>query len=97
MALNDTIIEAVANANFKSVAEMGLMNALAHQNRVNVIAETALATNLERMSTLDPTEAAGIAGVVGADLAEVIGQLGAVVGSIQQYSKTAGNTPPVTP
>lgn len=96
MALNDTIVEAVANANFKSVAEMGLMNALAHQNRCNILAETAMATNLERMSTLDPTEAVGIAGVVNSDLAEIIAQLGSAVSSISQYVKGAGNTPPVT-
>ena len=97
MALSQEIMDAVANSNFKAMAEMQLTNALAHQNRVNVIAETALATNLERMSTLDPTEAAGITGVMSGDLSEIIGQLGAAVASIQQYSKTAGNTPPVTP
>ena len=96
-SLNASIVDAVANSNFKAMAEMQLTNALAHQNRVNVLAESSLGTILERMNTLDPTEAAGVAGVVNADLAETIGQLSSAVASAQQLMKGAQTTPPVTP
>jgi hypothetical protein len=96
MALSEDIVEAVANSNFKAMAEMQLTNALAHQNRVNVIAESSLGTILERMNTLDPTEAAGVSGVVASDLAEVIGQLSGVVANAQQLMKGAQTTLPET-
>ena len=47
MALNPDIIEAVANSNFKTMAEMQVTNSLAHQNRLNLIAESSLGTILE--------------------------------------------------
>lgn len=97
MALSEDIVAAVSNSNFKAMAEMQLTNALAHQNRVNVIAESSLGAILERMNTLDVAEAAGVSGVVASDLAEVIGQLSGAVANAQQLMKGAGNTPPVTP
>jgi len=96
MALNEDILAAVANANFKSMAEMQLTNSLAHQNRVNLIAESSLGTILERMNTLDVSEAAGVAGVVNADLAEIIGQLSGAVANAQQLMKGAQTTLPET-
>lgn len=97
MALSEDIIQAVANSNFKAMAEMQLTNALAHQNRVNVIAESSLGTILERMNTLDPGEAAGVTAVMSGDLAEKIGELSGAVASAQQLMKGAQTTPPVTP
>ena len=96
MALSEDIIEAVANANFKSMAELGVQNALSHQHRLNLIAESSLGAILERMNTLDPTEAAGVSGVVAADLAEVIGQLSGAVANAQQLMKGAQTTNPET-
>lgn len=97
MALSEDIVAAVANSNFKAMAEMQLTNALAHQNRVNVIAESSLGTILERMNTLDPNEAAGITAVMAGDIAEKIGELSGAVASAQQLMKGAQTTPPVTP
>lgn len=96
MALNPDVIEAVANSNFKAMAEMQLTNALAHQNRVNVLAESSLGTILERMNTIDVAESAGISGVVASDLAEVIGQLSGAVANAQQLMKGAQTTIPTT-
>ena len=96
MALNPDIIEAVANSNFKTMAEMQVTNSLAHQNRLNLIAESSLGSILERMNTLDVSEAAGVAGVVNADLAEVIGQLSGAVANAQQLMKGAQTTLPET-
>ncbi len=96
MALSEDIVAAVANSNFKTMAEMQLTNALNHQNRVNVIAESSLGAILEKMNTLDPTEAAGVSGVVASDLAEVIGQLSGAVANAQQLMKGAQTTQPET-
>ena len=96
MALNVDIIEAVANSNFKTMAEMQVTNALSHQNRLQLIAESSLGTILERMNTLDVSEAAGVAGVVNADLAEIIGQLSGAVANAQQLMKGAQTTLPET-
>jgi hypothetical protein len=96
MALNADIIEAVANSNFKTMAEMQVTNALGHQNRLNLIAESSLGTILEKMNTLDVAEAAGVAGVINADLAEIIGQLSGAVANAQQLMKGAQSTNPET-
>ena len=96
MALNDDIVAAVANANFKTMAEMQLTNALGHQKRLDMIAESSVGSILERMNTLDVSEAAGVAGVVNADLAEIIGQLSGAVANAQQLMKGAQTTVPVT-
>jgi ABC-type transporter Mla subunit MlaD len=96
MALSETIVDAVGNSNFKVMSEMQLTNTLNHQNRVNVIAEASLGTILERMNTLDPVEAGGVASVLSSDLAEKIGQLSAAVASAQQLMKGANTTPQET-
>ena len=96
MALSQEIIDAVANSNFKAMAEMQLTNQLAHQQRLQILAESSLGTVLERMNTLDPTEAAGVSGVVASDLAEVIGQLSGAVANAQQLMKGAQTTVPET-
>jgi len=96
MALNADIIEAVANYNFKSNAERATQNADAHQNRLQLLAEASLAQQLNKMNSLDPTEAAAISGVVSSDLAEKIGELAASVAAGQQLMKGAQTTLPET-
>jgi flagellar motility protein MotE (MotC chaperone) len=96
MALDQGVLDAVTNANFKTIAEMGTLNALGHQNRLNLIAESSLGQILNRMNALDPEEAASIAGVVSSDLAEKIGELSGAVASAQQLMKGAQTTIPVT-
>jgi len=96
MALNDTVIEAVANYNFKSNSERATQNMDAHQQRLQLLAEASLAQQLNRMNSLDPTEAAAISGVVSSDLAEKIGELSGAVASAQQLMKGAQTTIPQT-
>ena len=96
MALSTDIIEAVANYNFKSNSERSTQNMDAHQQRLQLLAEASLAQQLNKMNTLDPTEAASIAGVVQSDLSEQIGALSAAVASAQQLMKGAQTTIPVT-
>jgi len=96
MALNSDIIEAVANYNFKANAERQTVNADAHQNRLMLLAEASLAQQLNKMNSLDPTEAAAISGVVNSDLAEKISELAGAVASSQQLMKGAQTTLPET-
>ena len=96
MALDQGVLDAVTNSNFKSVAEMGTINALGHQNRLNLLAEASLGQILNRMNSLDPTEAAAISGVVSSDLSEKLGELSGAVANAQQLMKGAQSTPPET-
>jgi len=81
MALNADIVEAVANANFKAMAELGMQNTLAHQQRLQILSEKALAKSLESMDTTQATE---------------MGDIGGVISSIQQLLKGAQTTRPET-
>ena len=96
MALDQGVLDAVTNANFKSVAEMGTLAALGHANRLNLIAESSLGQILNRMNALDPEEAASIAGVVSSDLSEKLGELSSAVANAQQLMKGAQTTLPET-
>lgn len=81
MALDASIIEAVSNANFKSMAELAVQNVLSHQQRLQILAEKSLAKSLESMDTTQTTEM----------------DAGALVAQLQQLMKGAQTTPPVTP
>jgi hypothetical protein len=107
MALDQGTLDAVNNSNFKTIAEAGAItlsqvialqaqNAASHQNRVNVLAEAALAAALKNQTELDPTEAASIRKVDNADLAKVLAELGSAVAGIQQMLKGAQTTLPET-
>ena len=94
--LEPTVVDAVANYNYKSNAERSTQNMDAHQQRLQLLAEASLAQQLNRMNSLDPTEAAAIRGVVDADLAKEIGKLSSAVANSQQLFKGAQTTIPVT-
>lgn len=83
MALNEDVVQAVANANFKAMAEAGVQDFLSHTARLRILAEKSLGTQLEKMGTISAQEGLGAAI--------------AATPVFQQASKTAGNTPPVTP
>lgn len=114
-ALADDVREAVANANFKVTAEaptvmqnLALQNFIAHQQRLNQIAESELvsAQALNRAilgrvvnSLLDtePTDALAAQKVFsGNDVAQQITSLLAALASGQQGAKVAQTTPPPT-
>ncbi len=96
MALDQGVLDAVTNSNFKTIAEMGTVNALGHQNRLQLLAEASLGQILNKMNSLDPTEAAAITGVVSSDLAEKLGELTGVIATAQQQMKGAQTTLPET-
>ena len=96
MALDAGVVDAVVNSNFKTLAEQVAVNAAAHQNRLNLIAESSLGQIVNRMNSLDPTEAAAVSTVVRSDLAKAIADLSGAVAGIQQMMKGAQTTIPVT-
>ena len=95
--LDEGILGSVVNSNFKTMAEMQVVNALGHQNRMNGLFESSMGQILNKMNVLDPTEAASVATVTEAGLAEALASLGSAVAGIQQLLKGANTTPPVTP
>jgi hypothetical protein len=105
MALNQDVVEAVANANFKTHAEGGayflnlaMGDAVAHQRRTHVVAENANGTCVKNLIQIDPEEAVSISKVTtGNDLGQQIMQLAAALGAGQIGTKVAQTTPPVTP
>lgn len=94
--LDQGVLQATINANYKAMAEMQVTNALGHQNRMNAIFESSIGQIVNKMNTLDPTEAASVATVTEAGLAEAISQLGGAVAGIQQMLKGAQTTLPET-
>ena len=96
------IVKSVAGANFKVLGDtpamlttMGLENAVSHQNRVNVLAENALAASLKAMNEVDPAEAKSLQALfTGNQVAEQLANLGASVAAIQEIVKAAQTTPP---
>lgn len=96
MALNADVVEAVANANFKAMAELGIQNTLAHQNRLQILAEKSLARSLEAMDTTDVPEGLGLSAAQRGDLAKQISDLAAAVASMQASIKGGQTVPPQT-
>lgn len=101
---SESIVESVADANTKAFGDgpafwMNMMmgDAIAHQRGVNAIRETLLGAMGKRLVEVDVQEAAAEAKVNAADLGSVLSQLGAAIASIQQLTKGAQSTPPVTP
>lgn len=88
--LEDAMVDSVANSNLKSVAEMGVLNSLAHQNRCNIIAETLMTKAVEHIHATSVPEGLGIAAAQRGDVAKLMTELLAAV-------KAGGNVPPVTP
>ena len=80
MPLDDSILAAVANGNFKSIAELATQNMLGHQQRLQILAEKSLAKSLESMDTTQATEM----------------DIGGVISGMQQLMKGAQTTLPET-
>lgn len=95
--IDQSTFESINNTNFKALAEMGTINALQHQNRVNVIAEQGLAMFVKNMQEVDVLEAkASTQALSGHATADTLTQMGAVVSGIQQLVKAAQTTRPET-
>ena len=90
MPLDEIVVAAVGNANFKIMAELGVQNAISNQQQLNILGQKSLAKSLEAMDTLSVPEGLGISAANRSDLAKVMTEMLASV-------KAGGNIPPVTP
>jgi hypothetical protein len=104
MPINEEIVSSVAIGNVKTIAEAGahsialaMENAVAHQNRMNVIAESAVGNIVKNLTEVDPAQAVAILKATsGNEVAATIAQLAAALASNQQGVKAAQTTPPPT-
>jgi hypothetical protein len=109
--LEPIIVDAVSNNNFKTIAEsaaffmsLSMRDATESQRRMSAMSDVATGHNLKVQNEMDIGEANAIVKAntgfdrasQSHDLGVVMGQLGAVVASLQQYVKVAQSTPKVT-
>ncbi len=96
MALDPGVLDAVTNANFKTLAERVAVNAASHDHRLQLLAESSLGQILNRMNSLDPTEAAAIGRVHRTPSGDTAKDVAAAIALAQQLMKGAQTTPPET-
>ena len=105
MALNETIVDAVAGTNFKTLGDgpgfyqnMGYANAVSHQQAMNNIQLAATGRIVKYLGEMDAEEAVSVLkATTGNEVAGAITALQSALASAQQQVKTAQTTPPVTP
>lgn len=103
MPLDDRVVDAVTNGNFKNIAEMGSItagiasqNLVSHIRAMDGIREGFMAESMLQRAGNDPAEALSNTRVISADQGKVLAELGASVAALQAIVKTAQTTPPVT-
>ena len=96
MALDQGVLDAVTNTNFKTLAERIAVNAASHDHRLQLLAESSMGQILNRMNSLDPTEAAAVARVHRTPSGDASTDAALAVAIAQQLVKGAVLTPPVT-
>jgi hypothetical protein len=94
MPLDESVVAAVANYNFKANSERATQNMDAHQQRLQLIAESSIGQIVNKMNSLDISEAVAVSKVASSDLAGKITALTAAVAANQQLIKGATGTPP---
>jgi len=101
---NPQVVDALTIDNLKTIGailshQMGVLvtEQTSHLAAMNKINQASYQAFILKCNELDPKEAVAIAKTLKSDLGETLGQLGSVVATIQQFTKAAGNTPPVTP
>lgn len=104
MPVNESVVDAVSINNVKTLGEaaahstaLAFENAVSHQNRMNIIAESAVGNIVKNLTEVDPAQAVAILKATsGNEVAATIAQLAAALSSGQQGTKAAQTTPPVT-
>lgn len=100
MAADQGLVDSVAGANIKTIAEAGAWSTAqvfnshaAHASRLQILAEAELANSiaLSRAAVAQASKA-----IQESDLAEQLASLGASVAAMQQQMKGAQSTPPET-
>ena len=93
MPLDESVVAAVANYNFKANSERATQNMDAHQQRLQLIAESSIGQIVNKMNSLDISEAVAVSKVASSDLAGKTTALTAAVAANQQLIKGATGTP----
>ena len=97
MPLNESVVDAVANSDFKANSEIHTQDVVASRNRVLVIAENATAGQINRLLSLDIEQALSIKQ---ATTGHAAGEqaIGSALGmaALQSLVKAAQTVPPVT-
>lgn len=98
MPLDQGVVDSVINSNFKVLAEQVATNVLGHQQRLQILAEKALATSLMSMDSnkVSVTQGLGIQAAEQGGLSSQIASLGAAVAGLQGLVKGAQTIPPST-
>jgi cellobiose-specific phosphotransferase system component IIC len=103
MAADQGIIDSVSNGNLKTVAEsaafftaQSFANSVQSQNRLQILAESALSTAIKGLQTVTPEQAMADSTVAASGLPPVISALLAALAAGQIGAKTGDNTPPMT-
>lgn len=91
MPIDQGVLDAVVNSNFKTLAEQVATNTANHQHRLQLIAESSLGQIVNRMNSIDPIEAQSVATV-----SNKLAELGSQVAALQQLMKGAQTTLPET-
>lgn len=105
MPIDQGVLDSVVNSNMKTVGEaasfyqaQAMGNHIQSQNRLQVLAETALAKSVELLQTISMGEAAAENKVAtGNDTAAQMMSLLAALNAGTQGVKATVNTPPVAP
>ncbi len=93
---NPTLHNAIGIQNALAAQQLAQQNLLAHQNRMNVLAETAVASAIRSVSVTPQEEASAGATEKGGDQPAQITALLSALSAGQMGAKTAMTTPPQT-
>ena len=97
MPLNESVVDAVANSDFKANSEVHTQDITASRNRVWVIAENATAGQVNRMLSLDIEQALSMKqATTGHAAGESAVQSALGISAIQALIKSAQTIPPKT-
>jgi len=102
--LNEQVVDSVTASNFKNLGDapafytsLAMGNAVAHQNRMAVVAEAATSSAVKKLTELDPAEAVAVLKATsGNEVASQLSSIMAALSSNQQSAKVAQTTPPTT-
>jgi hypothetical protein len=103
MPLDESVVAAVVNENFKNVAGMSALtagiasqNLVSHQRAMDAIREAFQAESMLQRAGVDPTEAIASRNIITSDIGKLLVELSSAVAAIQQMMKGAQTTPPPT-
>jgi len=97
MALDEGILAAVANSNFKTLAEAPIIEAQRNTKAMNGLLETAMAVNLSNMQTMGIGEAAALNSVIRSDLSPQLAAMAASLSGLRSFLAGAVVSPGAGP